>query len=1244
MVNIFKVEIGCKNKMFDISGRGIKNKIGDLGISTVKEVIKLKTFYFEGDLSFEEMETICQKLLADQIIEKYAINSNLLNEKGFKIVEINTNPGVLVLWRDAVKKGVKNLGIEKYFKVRTGRKYLIKGGLSSKQLDFVSDKLLYNKVIEHRMSGEWRVESGKRGDPSFPRKRESSKTTKLDSRQNPSYIFTEVPLLNSTDEELLKLSQNRLWLDLKEMKAVQSYFQKLGRNPTDVELEHIAAAWGEHCVHKTFKADIIFNGNNAGSLFKMIKNVTYKLNRDFCLSVFNDNSGVIKFDNDYGICFKVETHNRPSALEPYGGAITGIVGVNRDPFGTGLGARLIFNTDTFCFGPLDYPYKKLPAGILHPKRIMDGVVAGVKDGGNNMGVPTVNGGIYFDERYLGNPLVYCGTGGIMPIEFSQKGSPLVNDHIIVVGGRVGRDGLHGATFSSGELTSESEKISSGSVQIGNPIVEKKMFDILLKCRDLKLYRAITDCGAAGLASAVGEMGEKTGVKVDLAKVPLKYSGLSAWEIWLSEAQERIVLAVPPKNVEKLIELCKSEDVEAVDIGIFTGNGRLELFYEEQKVSDLDFSFIGNGLPQKEMTAVWNPIEPVFLKYNHPDNLTNYLGKILSMPNVCSKESVIRCYDHEVQAGSVIKPLVGCANDGPGDAAVIKPLLNNNRGIAVSSGMNPLYGDINPENMAASAVDEALRQIISVGGNPFSNSTGILGNYSWGNPNKPDRLGSLYLATKGYTEACFNYGMPIISGKDSLNNEYALPDGTTICIPPTLLISAISVVPDVNNCITMDVKKPGNKIYLVGKTYRELGASHYYLVRNIKGGEVPAVRISDGKYLMAGLHQAIMKKTVVSCHDCSEGGLVVAAAEMAFAGGYGMKLCVKHIIKSDDLIYDDEILFSESNSRFIVEVPIDKEKAFKRIMKDIDLTELGAVAKGSGFVVHGTNDKKIIETDIWTLKKCWQKTLKIKKELKKSPFNPPFAKGERGRLILTKTRAAPPPKARVLVVRAAGTNCDTETVYAFESLRAKVDLKHINEIVRYKDLTNYQIIVIPGGFSYGDHISAGMVLAKEMECLKDKLLAKDKLILGICNGFQVLVKMGILPGFPGVTLTWNTSGTYQCEWVNLKVNKKSPCIFTKGIEYLEAPIAHGEGRFITADKTVLNKILKNNLHALQYHKYNPNGSEADIAGICNEKGNIFGLMPHPERCMQPTQHPRWTREGKAPGWGIKIFQNALEWWK
>lgn len=947
-MNIFKVEVGCCKS-------GVKSKIKDLGILTVKDVIELKTFYFEGDLSFKEVEIICRELLADPVVEKYAINSNLLDQKGFKVVEVTTNPGVLVLWSDAIKKGAKSIGIEKYFEVKTGRKYLIKGKLSNNQLDFISDKLLYNKVIEHRVKDRERV---------------------ICPSQKPDYVFTEVPLLNSTDEDLLKFSRNRLWLDLNEMKVVQNYFRKLARNPTDVELEHIAAAWGEHCVHKTFRADIVFNGNNVGSLFEMIKGVTYKLNRDFCLSVFNDNSGVIKFDDNYAICFKVETHNRPSALEPYGGAITGIVGVNRDPFGTGLGARLIFNTDTFCFGPLDYPHKKLPAGVLHPKRIMDGVVAGVRDGGNNMGIPTVSGGVYFDERYLGNPLVYCGTGGIMPIEFSRKGSPLVNDHIVMVGGRVGRDGLHGATFSSGELTSESEKISSGAVQIGNPIVEKKMFDVLIKCRDLKLYRAITDCGAAGLASAVGEMGEKAGVQVNLEKVPLKYSGLSAWEIWLSEAQERMVLAVPPENVEKLVELCKFEDVEATDIGVFTNTGKLELFYELQKVSDLNFSFIENGLPRKEMTAVWRPELITSSENNHLNKLTNCLKKILSLPNVCSKESVIRCYDHEVQGSSVIKPLVGCAHDGPSDAAVIRPLLSSNRGVAVSSGMNPLYGDINPENMAASAVDEALRQIISVGGNPFSNPTGILGNYSWGNPNKPDRLGSLYLATKGYTETSLGYGVPIISGKDSLNNEYALPDGTTICIPPTLLISAISVVSDVGNCVTMDVKKPGNKIYLVGKTYRELGGSHYYLARNIKGGDVPAVRVPDGKRLMINLHQAIMKKAVVSCHDCSEGGLAIAGSEMAFAGGYGMELNIKQIIKSDDLIYDDEILFSESNSRFIVEVPIGKEKIFRRIMNSVDLTELGMVSKSCEFVVYGMNGRKIIETDIWVLKKCWQKTLKF----------------------------------------------------------------------------------------------------------------------------------------------------------------------------------------------------------------------------------------------------------------------------
>ncbi|MGB9595457.1 MAG: AIR synthase-related protein, partial [Candidatus Poribacteria bacterium] len=494
----------------------------------------------------------------------------------------------------------------------------------------------------------------------------------------------QIEILNASDEELQKISiEGILSLNLEEMRAIKNYFVQIGRNPTDVELETLAQTWSEHCVHKTFKGIIEYteyeNGREKSEIINSLLHTyliraTRKLNKEWCLSVFSDNAGIIAFDEDYGVAFKVETHNHPSAIEPYGGSETGIGGVIRDTLGVGLGAKPIMNTDVFCFGPHDLPYDELPKGTLHPRRIFKGVVAGVRDYGNRMGIPTCNGAILFDRRYIGNPLVYCGNVGIIPRDKCHK---KVNpgDLIVVIGGRTGRDGIHGATFSSIELADDSEVTSSSAVQIGNAIVEKKMTDTILQARDKGLYNAITDCGAGGLSSAVGEMGKDTGAKVYLEKVPLKYSGLAPWEIWVSEAQERMVLAAPPEKVDELLKVFTDEDVEATVIGEFTNNKKLHLLYDGETVADIDMEFVHDGIPKAKKKAVWKKPTYEEPNFDDPFDLTPYLLDILSSPNVASKEWVIRQYDHEVQGGSVIKPLQGASNDGPGDACIIRPLLH-----------------------------------------------------------------------------------------------------------------------------------------------------------------------------------------------------------------------------------------------------------------------------------------------------------------------------------------------------------------------------------------------------------------------------------------------------------------------------------------------------------------------------------------------------------------------------------------
>ncbi len=947
---MYRIEVWVKDGFADPHAEGLLKDITDLGITTVIRARVSNVYLLEGDLSESQVESICRDLLADPIVEEYSISGVPCPEDA-RLVEVAYNPGVMDPVEESVKKGIRDLGIDSVTDVRTAKKYLLWGDFPGDTLRSICDKLLVNSVVQHVVARKEAV--------ALP------EATYRFSRQT-------IDLKNMDDEALMALSKDRFWLNLEEMKIIQDYFKGLGRDPTDVELETLAQTWSEHCIHKTFKAKITLGQKTIDNLMRStVMRVTRELDKPWCLSVFKDNAGVIDFDGRYAICFKVETHNHPSAVEPYGGAATGIGGVIRDPLGTGLGAKPILNTDIFCFGPPDLPHEDLPKGVLHPRRIFKGVRAGVADYGNRMGIPTANGAILFDERYVGNPLVYCGTVGIMPKDMGQKGRHRPGDRVVLVGGRTGRDGIHGVTFASGELNKESETTSSSSVQIGNPIVEKKALDAILRARDLGLYVRITDCGGGGLSSAVGEMGEETGVRVDLEKVPLKYAGLSYTEIWVSESQERMILASPPDKVEALLDLFRKEEVEATVIGEFTDTKRLQLFYNGNQVADLDMAFLHGGLPQLERGALWQPPAHPELDFPPAADLTGDMMKILGAWNVCSKEWVIRQYDHEVQGASVLKPLVGVANDGPGDAAVIRPLPGSDKGIIISNGINPKYGDIDAYWMAASAIDESLRQVVAVGGS--LNEVALLDNFCWGNPEKPDRLGSLVRAAQACYDTAIVYGTPFISGKDSLYNEYET--GTeSICIPPTLLVSAMAVMDDVNKAVSMDCKRAGDLIYVIGNTYGEMGGSHYYAVRGLTGSSVPKVRPETGKKLMDALAAAMKKGLVRACHDCSEGGIGVAAAEMAFAGGFGMTLELKKVPLGEKIDRDDFILFSESNTRFIAEVAPEDKAEFDAAMAGVNFAQIGRVTDSKAFEVKGLSGRKVLSTEIDELKEAWQKPL------------------------------------------------------------------------------------------------------------------------------------------------------------------------------------------------------------------------------------------------------------------------------
>jgi len=753
-------------------------------------------------------------------------------------------------------------------------------------------------------------------------------------KRNVPFELYEANLLEADDQQLLRISrESGIGLNLNEMKAIQKYFSRKGRNPTDVELQTIGQTWSEHCYHKTFKGDIITPEGKIESLFKTyIAGVTNELKPHWCISVFEDNAGIIAFERDFAIAAKVETHNHPSAIEPFGGAATGTGGVIRDILG--VWADPIACTDVLCFGPLDYDYERLPSGIKHPKYLFRGVVAGIGCYGNNMGIPTVNGAIYFDESYAGNIVVYCGCVGILPMsKFTRATKP--GDFAVLVGGKTGKDGIHGVTFASAELTRESEEISRPAVQIANPIEEEKLKRAIIETRDRGLGSAITDLGGGGLSCAVGEMAHRSscGVHVELERVPLKYPGMAPWEIYVSESQERMLLSVPERNVRKVIDIFEGEDVEATPIGRFTDDNILRVDYQGHRVADIDLYFLFQP-PRVRRVARWkapNYKEPSF---DEPDDLTSEVLKILSSPNVASKEPVIRTYDHEVKGNTVLKPLQG-KYGGPNNAAVIKPLTDSWKGIVISCGMNPEYGKIDPYWMAASCIDEAIRNNASVGGRRVA----LLDNFTWGNPEKPNRLGALVRACRACYDFAKGFQTPFISGKDSLYNESPLGPVT-----PTLLITAIGVIPDVRRAVSMEVKRPGNLIYMLGQTYPELGGSEYYKLKGFVGKSVPKVRVTQARKRMNSLVKAIDSGYIRACHDLSEGGLAVTTAEMSFSGGCGMDLHVRNVPRSRKTMRNDLILFSESSSRFLVEVPEKFRGDFEALMKNQACAMVGRVKR------------------------------------------------------------------------------------------------------------------------------------------------------------------------------------------------------------------------------------------------------------------------------------------------------------
>lgn len=975
---LWQIDIYPADDQIDREAIRTTEEISELGLGEQVSVAFARSFLVQGDFAISEANRLAETLLCDAVTERAVVaiaGQDMLNEppgQQTTLVNVLPKPGVMDPVAASTIGAAQDAGFDVQA-VRTLRKYWL-GDVDQETLDPICRRALSNDAIEQVIIGPLEMD-------------------RLDIGSPYEFELVTIPIRDLDDEGLEKLSrEGQLYLTLVEMKTIQAHFNSLGRDPTDIELESVAQTWSEHCSHKTLAGRIHYRGPGVEAesplderqfdnmlketIFAATQTIRKSLGEDdWCVSVFKDNAGVVTFDSEYHACFKVETHNHPSALEPYGGANTGIGGVIRDPMGTGMGAKPVCNTDVFCFAPPETDVKELPPGVLHPRSVMKGVVSGVRDYGNRMGIPTVNGAVYFDRRYLGNPLVYCGNVGMIPVGMEEK-EVKPDDLIVAIGGRTGRDGIHGATFSSAELTSESESLSGGAVQIGNAITEKMVLDVLLQARDRGLFNAVTDCGAGGFSSAVGEMGEEVGAEVWLEKAPLKYEGLNYTEIWISEAQERMVLSVPPDSWDELNELCESEGVEAAILGRFAPTGRLQLTYHGQVVGDISMSFLHDGRPPVIRDAIYSPapVEPLEIPQLSADENREALLAVMSSLNVASKEWVIRQYDHEVQGGSVVKPLVGPQCDGPGDAAVIRPRLESKRGLVISCGMNPHYGDFDTYHMAASAIDEAMRNAVAVGADPAK--IAILDNFCWGYTDRAETLGSLVRAAIACQDMAITLGTPFVSGKDSLNNEFSFDnaDGQreTISIPPSLLISAMGQIDDVTKSVTMDAKETGNVVFLAGITKNELGGSHLALVRDLDGGHVPQVDSELAKQTFATIHEAIQNGWIRSCHDLSEGGLAVAAAEMAMAGNLGMNLDLSQA--ANDL-NSTQILFSESNTRFLIETTPENADEFHRLLQsaNVPVGRLGTI-DSSGELVVTCEGTVVLQVDLDEAKAAWKSPL------------------------------------------------------------------------------------------------------------------------------------------------------------------------------------------------------------------------------------------------------------------------------
>jgi phosphoribosylformylglycinamidine synthase len=749
----------------------------------------------------------------------------------------------------------------------------------------------------------------------------------------------EVDLLGADDKGLEKLSSERsLGLSIGELRRIKAYFKKEGRNPRDVELEAFAQSWSEHCCYKTSKP--------------ILKRTIFNIKSKDVICAISEDAAVIDFDKRHAYVVKIESHNHPSALDPYGGAATGIGGILRDV--VCMGAQPIALVDPLFFGPLDYPEKKLPQGVKHPRYLMNGVVSGIADYGNRVGIPTISGMVYFDESYVGNCLVNVGCVGMVEkdkVIHSKAGGP--GDVYIMAGGRTGRDGIHGVTFASAELHEKSEEKDRPAVQLGYAIMKEPLMHACLEANEKGLLTGMKDFGGGGLSCVASEMAHAAGLgaTIELDKVQLKEEGLFPWEIWVSESQERMMVTAKPSDVGKVLEVFDFWDVPATVVGTIDGSKRIKATYRGVEVLNIDLDFLIAGVCYNRPYRIVERKQKTGA-FRMPDLEKTGLA-LIGSPNIGSREAIIRRYDHEVRACTILKPMQGLVNkQSHGDAAVLKPLEGSYRGLAITADVNPSLCNSDPYWGAASAVEEMCRNMVAVNAIPHT----IVDCLNFANPEKEDRLGDFIRCCDGLYYAGREYGVPFVSGNVSLYNEGGLGP-----IKPTPAIMGVGIVKDVRKCVTTDLKKQGNLIYLVGETLEELGGSEYAKTAGVKNGMVPRINPKKTGKDMQALLKAMDAGIVASCHDLSEGGLFTAIAEMCFGGDVGAALDLDAM---GDLRTDVK-LFSESNGRWLVEVKEDDGRRFERMTKAV---KLGAVASKKELRITDGKERVAWKLDI--LRERW----------------------------------------------------------------------------------------------------------------------------------------------------------------------------------------------------------------------------------------------------------------------------------